>query len=95
MRNVQYVFQADTIKLGKSDVLQALPIKSVEQVSPFLLLHHFKKLNIPAGEVDFAVSPHPQVSYLRPAHTSGHSSEPTRDVVLGAFVGRIGQELLR
>lgn len=59
MRNVQYIFQADTVKLGKSDILQALPIKSVEQVSPFLLLHHFKKLNIPAGEVDFAVSPHP------------------------------------
>ncbi len=59
MRSVQYIFPADTVKLGKSDILQALPIKSVEQVSPFLLLHHYKRTNIPAGEVDFSVSPHP------------------------------------
>lgn len=59
MRNVQYVFPADTVQLGKAEILQALPIRNVEQVSPFLLLHHFKKLNIAPGEVELDVAPHP------------------------------------
>lgn len=59
MRNVQYIFPADKVMLGKSEILQALPIKNIEQVSPFLLLHHFRKNNIAAGEVEFDVAPHP------------------------------------
>lgn len=59
MRNVQYIFPADKIMLGRTEILQALPVKNIKQVSPFLLLHHFKKENIPAGEVDFDVAPHP------------------------------------
>ncbi|MFN3940024.1 MAG: pirin family protein, partial [Chitinophagales bacterium] len=59
MRNVQYIFQADTVQLGKAEVLQALPIRNIEQVSPFLLLHHYKKLNIAPGEVELDVAPHP------------------------------------
>lgn len=59
MRNVQYIFPADKVMLGKAEILQALPIKGINQISPFLLLHHFRKENIPAGEVDFDVAPHP------------------------------------
>lgn len=59
MRNIKIILPADKVKLGKADILQALPIQNIDQVSPFLLLHHFKKLNIPAGEVELDVSPHP------------------------------------
>lgn len=59
MRNVKYIFPADTILVGKTPVVQALPVSNIKQVSPFLLLHHFKTLDIAPGEVDFDVAPHP------------------------------------
>jgi hypothetical protein len=59
MRNVQAIYPADKVMLGKTEILQALPLKHINQVSPFLLLHHFKKSNIPPGKVEFDVAPHP------------------------------------
>lgn len=45
--------------MGGTEVKQALPTKRVEQISPFLLLHHFGPYEVPAGLDPLDVTPHP------------------------------------
>ncbi|MBR9861084.1 pirin family protein [bacterium] len=60
MRSVKAVHSAFKVNMGGMLLDQALPSGSLEQIDPFLLLHHAKR-NIPAGEHqrDQGVGPHP------------------------------------
>lgn len=59
MRTVANIIKSQSIQMGKTQVKQALPTNRVEQVSPFLLLHHFGPHQVAAGEEAFDVAPHP------------------------------------
>ena len=43
LRTVQLIARADEVALGHDTVKQALPIRNIDQMDPFLLLHHFNK----------------------------------------------------
>lgn len=57
-RNIKFIGKADEVSLGPDTVQQALPLKHIEQVDPFLLLHHFNK-DIEPGGPALDVAPHP------------------------------------
>ncbi|AEE51351.1 pirin family protein [Haliscomenobacter hydrossis] len=59
MRTVANIIKSERIQLGRTTVKQALPTVRVEQVSPFLLLHHFGPFQVEPGEEAFDVAPHP------------------------------------
>ena len=59
-RNVKYQLPAYNIDMAGFPVKQALPTQRVEQVDPFLLLHHAKsKYNSKAQAIHQGIGPHP------------------------------------
>ena len=62
LKKIKYVLPAEPIDMGGFPVLQALPTQRVDQVDPFLLLHH---ANV-------------KYSDLRPARTQGVGPHPHR-----------------
>jgi redox-sensitive bicupin YhaK (pirin superfamily) len=57
-RSIQYKHLAPVVHMGETEIHQALPVNNVEQVSPFILLHHFD-FTREAGEHNFNIPPHP------------------------------------
>ncbi len=57
-RKVQYIMNAPEVMMGDIKLRQAIPVNNIEQISPFILLHHFDKTMQP-GEAGFNVPPHP------------------------------------
>ena len=57
-RQVSRRFVAPEVMMGDIKIRQAIPTNSIEQISPFLLLHHFDKI-IEPGDDRFYVAPHP------------------------------------
>lgn len=57
-RNIEHTYRAVPTRMGKILLHQALPIIGIEQISPFILLHHFD-FNIEPGDNSFYVPPHP------------------------------------
>src|SRR5689334_5844572 len=57
-RKIKNIHTAPEVSMGKIKLRQAFPLNSLEQISPFILLHHFD-VTKPAGEHDFDVPPHP------------------------------------
>ena len=55
---IKAVHKAMATKLGHQTIMQALPLYGLEQISPFILLHHFDVMVQP-GEDAFSVPPHP------------------------------------
>jgi len=49
---------APEIQMGPTFLRQAFPVSGLEQIDPFILLHHFDFTKA-AGEHDFDVPPHP------------------------------------
>lgn len=58
MRKIQYVYPSPEIMMGPIKLHQAIPQTGIEQLSPFILLHHFD-LQIEPGVNSFHVPPHP------------------------------------
>lgn len=58
LRTVQLIARADEVALGHDTVKQALPVRNIDQMDPFLLLHHFNK-DIEPGGPGLDVAPHP------------------------------------
>jgi len=60
MRKVAQILPAQKINMGGILMDQPLPFKTVEQIDPFLLLHHWKD-ELPGGENqrNLGVGPHP------------------------------------
>ncbi|MDZ4756881.1 MAG: pirin family protein [Bacteroidota bacterium] len=57
-RKVKRILLAPEVMMGDIKLRQALPVGDLEQISPFILLHHFDKEMLP-GEAKFNVPPHP------------------------------------
>lgn len=59
MRTVANIIKSESIQMCRTTVKQALPTVRVDQVSPFLLLHHFGPHQVAPAEEAFDVAPHP------------------------------------
>lgn len=58
-RSVAHIVPSEHIQMGRTAVKQALPTARIEQISPFLLLHHFGPTIVKAGQDPLDVGPHP------------------------------------
>lgn len=58
-RSVATITEAHTLDMGGTLVKQPLPTQRLEQVDPFLLLHHFGPTEVPPGGRALDVGPHP------------------------------------
>jgi len=57
-KKIQSIHTASETMMGSIKIRQAFPLKGIEQVSPFILLHHFDFTYLP-HENNFNVPPHP------------------------------------
>lgn len=57
-KEVKAVYMAPEVSMGPTRLRQAFPLSGLEQIDPFILLHHFD-FNKGPGEHDFNVPPHP------------------------------------
>ncbi|MES2567720.1 MAG: pirin family protein [Bacteroidota bacterium] len=57
-RKIHSLHKAPEMMMGSIKLRQAFPLQGLEQISPFILLHHFDFTYGP-GENDFHVPPHP------------------------------------
>lgn len=58
-RSVANILPAFELDMGGTIVKQSLPTRQVEQIDPFLLLHHFGPYEIKDGHDPLDVGPHP------------------------------------
>lgn len=58
-RSVANILKSETLQMGKTIVKQPLPTVKVNQISPFLLLHHFGPTQTEPGGDPLDVGPHP------------------------------------
>lgn len=58
-RTVAHILQGSKIKVGAFMVKQPLPTMQVEQIDPFLLLHHFGPIAAKPGKDPMDLGPHP------------------------------------
>jgi quercetin 2,3-dioxygenase len=58
-RSVVYSAKSERMMMGKTAIKQALPDANREQISPFLLLHHFGPTQVAPGTDPLGVGPHP------------------------------------
>lgn len=58
-RAIAHILKSEIMDMAGTEVRQALPTQKVEQISPFLLLHHFGPFSFEPGELAFDVGPHP------------------------------------
>jgi hypothetical protein len=57
-KKIQSIHTAPETMMGSIKIRQAFPLRGIEQVSPFILLHHFDFTYLP-HENNFNVPPHP------------------------------------
>jgi quercetin 2,3-dioxygenase len=58
-RTVAHILPSREIDMGGLRIKQPLPTARVEQISPFLLLHHFGPTPVEAGDDPLDLGPHP------------------------------------
>lgn len=58
-RSIAHILKGEKLKVGSAEVKQPLPTTRVDQISPFLLLHHFGPTKVKPGEDPLGVGPHP------------------------------------
>jgi redox-sensitive bicupin YhaK (pirin superfamily) len=58
-RSVAHILPAKALDMGGTTIHQPLPTQRVEQVDPFLLLHHFGPFEVNDGRPPLDVGPHP------------------------------------
>ena len=57
-KKIKSIHTAPEIMMGPMKLRQAFPLRGIEQVNPFILLHHFDFFSEP-GQNNFNVPPHP------------------------------------
>jgi quercetin 2,3-dioxygenase len=57
-REIKSAFMASEVSMGPIRLRQAFPLNGLDQIDPFILLHHFDFTKGP-GQHDFNVPPHP------------------------------------
>jgi quercetin 2,3-dioxygenase len=62
-RNIDKQIAAPLVSMGPIQLRQPIPIAGTEQISPFLLLHHFDIMMEP-GHSNFDVPPHPHRGFM-------------------------------
>ncbi len=58
-RSIAQILKGETIHMGEFSVKQPLPTMRVDQIDPFLLLHHFGPIQAQAGYDPIDLGPHP------------------------------------
>lgn len=58
-RTIAHILKSEKIDMGGTQVKQPLPTMRVDQIDPFLLLHHFGPTEVEAGHDPLGVGPHP------------------------------------
>jgi quercetin 2,3-dioxygenase len=58
-RSVAYTAKSEAMMMGQTRIKQALPDARLDQISPFLLLHHFGPTAVAPGQDPLGVGPHP------------------------------------
>jgi redox-sensitive bicupin YhaK (pirin superfamily) len=59
LRSVANILPAQAMKMGPVTIHQPLPTQKVEQIDPFLLLHHFGPWTVEPGYDPLDLGPHP------------------------------------
>lgn len=62
-KNIEKIIAAPLVNMGSIRLRQPIPIAGTEQISPFILLHHFD-INMKPGENSFDVPPHPHRGFM-------------------------------
>ena len=62
-RNIDKIIAAPLVNMGPIQLRQPIPIAGTDQISPFLLLHHFDIMMQP-GHSNFDVPPHPHRGFM-------------------------------
>lgn len=89
MRTVKQQFKAEKVNMGGIVLDQALPLKGVDQIDPFLLIHHWKStMKGNQRQQDVGVGPHPHRGFapvtfifegaLQHRDSEGHNSIVTK-----------------
>lgn len=60
LKSVRQIISSQKVKMGSVDIEQPLPWKDIQQIDPFLLIHHWKD-EFPGGQdpASVGVGPHP------------------------------------
>ncbi len=58
-RTIAHILKGEQLNVGSAEVKQPLPTVRVDQVDPFLLLHHFGPTEVEPGQDPLGVGPHP------------------------------------
>lgn len=58
IRSIKNIFTSEKVQLGNHIIQQAIPVRGLQQFSPFILLHHFD-FTFEPGDDSFHVPPHP------------------------------------
>ncbi len=58
-RTIAHILPGEPMTMGNLPLVQPLPTVRVEQISPFLLLHHFGPVQAAPGEDPMDLGPHP------------------------------------
>lgn len=58
-RSIAHILKGEKLNVGSAEVKQPLPTTRVDQISPFLLLHHFGPTKVSPGKDPLGVGPHP------------------------------------
>jgi quercetin 2,3-dioxygenase len=85
-REIKTSIMAPEVQMGSSKLRQAFPVNGLEQIDPFILLHHFDFTKDP-NEHDFNVPPHPHrgfspITYMYEGSIQ-HTDSLGNDAVIG------------
>lgn len=58
-RSIANILESKKLNVGSAEVKQPLPTVRVDQIDPFLLLHHFGPTEVEPGQDPLGVGPHP------------------------------------
>ncbi len=58
-RNIERIIHAQSFRMGEMTVKQPLPVRGLNMVGPFILLHHAVPKEIKAGSKKFRIEAHP------------------------------------
>lgn len=62
-RNIDKIIESPVVNMGPIKLRQPIPIAGTQQISPFILLHHFD-INMMPGQNNFDVPPHPHRGFM-------------------------------
>ena len=90
-RSVANILPAEPIQMGNLVVKQPLPTQRVEQIDPFLLLHHFGPWEVGPGEDPLDLGPHPHrgfepITFLYRGNLRHHDSRGNTGYLAGGDV---------